>query len=238
MSSPISIIVPAYNAESTLAETLDSVAGQTLRSGVELIVVDDGSADATAAIAESHPVAPRVIRVENGGAPRAMNIGLKAAHGDYLCFLDADDLWAPEKLERQLAVLERRPELGFVLGFSEAFECPSMPAEAFRSIRYVKGAVPGFLGGTIMARRENFTDRPGLYDETLKTGCFIDWFRRATSAGIRHEMLDLIVLRRRIRPNTLSRRVAGARGAAADALSRDFVEIARRAILEKRKANR
>ena len=237
MSSTISIIIPAYNAESTLGETLDSVAGQTLHSGVEVIVVDDGSADGTAALAEGHRVAPRVIRVENGGAPRAMNIGLKAAQGDYLCFLDADDIWTPEKLERQLAVLERRPELGFVLGYSEAFECPSMPAEAFRSIRYVKGAVPGFLGGTIMARRENFMDRPGLYEESLKTGYFIDWFQRATSAGIRHEMLELIVHRRRIRPNTLSRRVAGGLGAA-DALSRDFIEIARRAILEKRKANR
>lgn len=238
MSASISIIVPAYNAESTLAETLDSIAGQRLRSGVEVVVVDDGSTDATAAIAENHRLAPRVIRVENGGAPRAMNIGLKAAQGGYLCFLDADDLWTPEKLEHQLAVLERRPELGFVLGFSEAFECPSMPAEAFRSIRYVKGAVPGFLGGTIMARRENFTDRPGPYEESLKTGYFIDWFQRATSAGIRYEMLDLIVHRRRIRPNTLSRRVAGGRGAAADALSRDFLEIARRAIQEKRKANR
>ena len=238
MSAPISIIIPAYNAESTLGETLDSVAGQTVRSGVEVIVVDDGSADATAAIAESHRIAPRVIRVENGGAPRAMNTGLKAAQGEYLCFLDADDLWAPEKLERQMAELERRPKLGFVLGFSEAFECPSMPAEAFRSIRYVKGAVPGFLGGTIMARRETFTDRPGLYEESLRTGYFIDWFQRATSAGVGYEMLDMVVHRRRIRPNTLSRRVAGARGAAGDPLSRDFVEIARRAILEKRKANR
>ncbi|MEN0001555.1 MAG: glycosyltransferase family A protein, partial [Pseudomonadota bacterium] len=199
MSAQISAIIPAFNAQTTLAETLDSIAAQTMRADIEVILVDDGSTDATATIAEQHLLSPKIIRVENGGAPRALNLGIEAAKGALICFLDADDIWLPEKTERQLAVLNAKPDLGFVLGFTEAFQCPSLPPQAFEKINYIDGPVPGYVGGTILARRDCFTARPGPYDEALKTGYFIEWFQRAQAAGISFEILDALVHKRRIR---------------------------------------
>lgn len=235
MSAHISAIIPAFNAQSTLAETLDSIAAQTKRADMEVILVDDGSTDATATIAEQHQLAPKVIRAENGGAPRALNLGIGAAKGKLICFLDADDIWLPKKTERQVAVLNAKPNLGFVLGFTQAFQCPSLPPQSFEKISYIDGPVPGYVGGTILARRECFTARPGPHDETLKTGYFIEWFQRAQAASISFEILDALVHKRRIRPNTLSRRSAGNAGKP-DALSADFLEIARRAIKARRAA--
>lgn len=102
----VSVIVPAYNAERYLAETLDSAVAQTLRDR-EILVIDDGSTDSTAAIAARYGSAVRVIpHPRNLGLAAARQTGLAEAQGAYVAFLDADDLWHPEKLARQVAVLE------------------------------------------------------------------------------------------------------------------------------------
>ena len=101
----VSVIVPAWNAESTLGETLRSAAAQTHRN-LEIVIVDDGSTDRTPQIAAefcaSDPRA-RLIRQERGGLASARNTAIEAAQGDFIAPLDADDLWHPEKIERQLA---------------------------------------------------------------------------------------------------------------------------------------
>lgn len=102
----VSVIVPAFNAEATLAETLHSVLGQAHRD-LEILVVDDGSSDGTAALAaDLARTEPRLtlIRQENAGVAAARNAGLARARGAYVAWLDADDLWHPAKIERQLAV--------------------------------------------------------------------------------------------------------------------------------------
>jgi glycosyltransferase involved in cell wall biosynthesis len=102
MSGLVSIIIPGYNAAETILETLDSACGQTWRD-LEVILVDDGSIDETAAIAAAYPDARvTVIRTENGGACRARNIGMRTAKGDYLQFMDADDLIESHKIELQM----------------------------------------------------------------------------------------------------------------------------------------
>ena len=102
----VSVIIPAFNAEETLAETLSSVSAQTHRQ-IEILVVDDGSDDRTAEVAEAASrTEPRleVIRQVNAGVAAARNAGLAKARGDYVAWLDADDLWHPAKIEKQLAV--------------------------------------------------------------------------------------------------------------------------------------
>jgi hypothetical protein len=113
----VSVVVPAYNAEATLAASLASAAAQSYRR-IEILIVDDGSTDCTAAVAERFCAAEpraRLIRKANGGASSARNAGIAAASGDYVAPLDADDLWHPAKLERQVAaaLAQRRPP-GFV----------------------------------------------------------------------------------------------------------------------------
>lgn len=111
MNALVSVIVPTYNRAQIVVRALDSVLEQTWRP-IELIVVNDGSPDDTAQVLEAARsraiaagVAPRFISKPNGGAASARNAGLRAATGEYIAFLDDDDLWRPQKLERQLAAM-------------------------------------------------------------------------------------------------------------------------------------
>lgn len=107
MSPPlVSVIIPAYNATRTLQETVQSALSQTM-SDFEIIIVDDGSSDDTLEVARSiEDERVRVLTQPNGGVAAARNAGIRAASGKYVALLDADDLWVPHKLERQLEVLE------------------------------------------------------------------------------------------------------------------------------------
>ncbi len=107
------VVVPAFNAAHTLARALDSVAAQD-PAPAGVIVVDDGSTDATAAVAEAHRLRPRLIRLpRNQGESVAMNAGIEAATGELIAFLDADDAWAPGKLAAQLPLHAADPRLAF-----------------------------------------------------------------------------------------------------------------------------
>jgi glycosyltransferase involved in cell wall biosynthesis len=99
----VSVIIPAYNAEAFVVETVNSALNQTFRD-VEVIVVDDGSKDGTLTALESFGNRIRVHQQANGGVARARNTGVGLATGEWIAFLDADDLWLPDKLERQLAI--------------------------------------------------------------------------------------------------------------------------------------
>ncbi len=104
----VSVVIPAYNAAATLDETLRSVRSQT-HHALEIIVVDDGSTDHTRAIAERHAAADdrvQVVTQENAGLAVARNEGWHRAQSDLIAFVDADDLWAPAKIERQLQALQ------------------------------------------------------------------------------------------------------------------------------------
>ena len=110
MKPLVSILVPCYNAEKWLAETLESALAQTWKN-TEIIVVDDGSTDGSLAIAQSFKVKGiKVISQTNRGASAARNRALKEAQGDFIQYLDADDLLAPDKIERQVSLLEKNDE--------------------------------------------------------------------------------------------------------------------------------
>jgi glycosyltransferase involved in cell wall biosynthesis len=109
----VSVVIPAYNAEGTIAETLASLLAQTF-TDFEALVIDDGSADRTAEVAGgTGDPRVRVLGIPNGGVAHARNQAISQAHGDLIAFLDADDLWEPRKLELQVAALERQPEAGW-----------------------------------------------------------------------------------------------------------------------------
>jgi glycosyltransferase involved in cell wall biosynthesis len=107
----VSAVVPAYNAARTLRAAVESILLQTV-GDIEVIVVDDGSGDDTAGVARAiGDPRVRLVSQANGGASAARNAGIRSARGRYVAFLDADDLWLPEKLERQLAALRRHPDV-------------------------------------------------------------------------------------------------------------------------------
>ena len=195
----ISVIVPACEAATTIGQTLASVRSQS-RAADEMIVVDDGSTDATAAIAVA--AGATVISQPNRGVAAAMNAGLAAARGEFVACLDADDLWAAECLrvhERRL--VDRRDVSGSVARFSE-FACPTLAADV--AARFVPRVnQPAWLAGGMLVRRSAF-DLAGPLDESLRVGAWIEWVDRARHARCTFETIDDVLLRRRLRPGTLS----------------------------------
>jgi len=126
----VSVIVPAFNAEATIEETLRSALAQIYRA-IEIIVVDDGSVDATAQIVAAL-AAPdprlRLIRTTNGGISRARNTAIAASSGSYVAPLDSDDLWHEEKIARQVAVmLGAAAPPGLVYSFFHRIDMASRP---------------------------------------------------------------------------------------------------------------
>ncbi len=118
----VSVIMPVYNGEQFIAQAIDSALAQTLRN-IEVIVVDDGSSDASGSIADryavAHPKRVRVVHQANAGLPLARNAALAAARGRYLALLDADDIWLPDHLSICVDMLERDADIGLVHADSE-----------------------------------------------------------------------------------------------------------------------
>ena len=197
MSLPlVTVIVGAYNAERYLAEAIDSVLAQT-HPRLELIVVDDGSTDGSGRIAESYGDPVRCIRQENGGMAAARNRAIPEARGDYLAFLDADDRFPPDKLERQLAVFEGQPELDVVYGHVTEFLSPDLDEAARALLRAPEHDVPWPTPNLMLVRRESFL-RVGLFSTELKVGIGVDWHARANELGLRSAVPPIVVLERRL----------------------------------------
>src|SRR5438067_1269450 len=112
-SPSVSIIIPVYNAKKYLEETLQSVLAQTFQQ-FEIILVDDGSTDGTSEIIEKFSDRAICLKNDHRGPASSRNLGLQAARGSFIAFLDADDLWLPTKLEKQVAVMRAHPEYGLI----------------------------------------------------------------------------------------------------------------------------
>ncbi len=138
--SLVSVIIPCYNAGRFLPQALKSVYAQTYREW-EILLVDDGSTDDTPAVASAQGDRIRYFRQENRGAAAARNLGIARARGEFIAFLDADDVWFPAKLETQLRLFFRRPDLGLLYS-----DCYSINGN---------GAVTGFYLKRRLSRRRD-----------------------------------------------------------------------------------
>src|SRR5262245_49109170 len=204
MAHPVvSCIVPVFNGERYLREALESILVQTHRA-LDVLVVDDGSTDGTAAIAASYGDRVRHVRQENAGAPAARNLGLHAARGDFITFLDADDLWHPEKLARQMACFDADPSLDACVTHLQNFWIDELADEAERLRDHpLAQPQPGYVTVTLMARRAVF-DRVGGFNTGLTVGDPMEWFARAIDAGVRIELLPDTLVHRRMHRHNLS----------------------------------
>jgi|SRR5919199_1486969 glycosyltransferase involved in cell wall biosynthesis len=171
----ISVIVPAYNASRTILKTIESVQQQNF-SDFELIVINDGSTDQTLELLNTIKD-PRlqVFSYSNGGLPTARNRGISHATGEFITFLDADDLWAPDKLELQLAALQQHPEAGVAYSWTyymdEQGESVHIGAPVFfEGNVYSKLLVGNFLdSGSNPLIRRRAIESVGEFDPTLKS---------------------------------------------------------------------
>jgi glycosyltransferase involved in cell wall biosynthesis len=203
MDSLVTVIIPAHNSGVYLAPALDSILAQKHRP-IEILVVDDGSTDATVETVRGYAPEIRVIEQEQRGHPAARNTGIRAAAGEFLAFLDHDDLWNPDKLKLQIASFERNPALDLVFGHIQNFFTPEMPKEECDRLAVPLQPLPGLLQGAMLARRRSF-DRVGLFSEERSIGDFLDWYGRAMVAQMNIEMLPETVVYRRIHANNFQR---------------------------------
>ena len=132
MRPAVTVVIPTYNRAALLPRALGSVLEQTAADRCEIIVVDDGSTDATAAVLARYGARIRVIRQPNRGLGGARNTGIRAAAGEFIAFLDDDDLWVPDKLAVQLAAFARWPLVGLVGG--RVLECAPGQAARHRAL--------------------------------------------------------------------------------------------------------
>lgn len=206
MTHPMSItaIIPVHNGERYLAETIRSVLDQTLPPD-EIVVVDDGSTDVSAALAQSFGAPVLLLSQANLGPAAARNLGVQHARGDLLAFLDADDLWLPNKLTRQAQVLQDNPTCEAVFGRMENFISPDL--DGSQAARLAKNTAQSgeFSSGALLIRRAAFL-RVGWFDVRLRHGDFIDWWARAGQLSLVYAVLPDLVLRRRLHDDNLTRR--------------------------------
>ena len=193
----ISVVLPVYNRASYVGEAIESVLGQT-RPPDELIVVDDGSTDDSVAVVErwARP-SLRVVRQENRGIGGARNSGLREVTGDLVAFIDSDDLWERDKLERQAVALRESDDVQLVFGHLVEFLSPERADELGASLRVSTDPVPGLIATTLLVRR-TAAERIGPFDESLRVGEFVEWMARARDLGLATRMLPEVVARRRV----------------------------------------
>ena len=170
----VSAIVPAYNAMRYLPETLNSILGQTFED-FEVLIVDDGSTDSIQDWLNRHvtDVRVKVIAQANQGLSAARNTGIVHAQGEYIAFLDADDLWHPLKLAKQVDYLDRHAEIGLIYNWVAVIDAAGNPTG-----RIMGGTIAGNVFAEILQRniidcpsvlvRRQCFDRVGLFDRTLR----------------------------------------------------------------------
>ncbi|MCP3384519.1 glycosyltransferase family 2 protein [Bradyrhizobium sp. CCGUVB4N] len=192
----VSVIIAAYNAETYIAEAVESVLGQTVPPD-EVIVIDDGSTDDTRNVLGEFGDRITVLAQSNNGQAVAVNKALATAQGELIGFCDADDLWTPRKLELQLALLDHQGGVDAVFGKVEQFISPDVPDAQRERLKPAVAIMPGELKQCMLIRRAAL-DRAGPFDESLPATFFIAWLGRAKQNGLRSAHVDDIVLRRRL----------------------------------------
>ena len=210
-SGLVSVIMAVYNTADYVAEAIDSVLAQDYRP-LELMVIDDGSTDATPEILQRYADRPEVLLLhqDNAGQKVARNKGLRHATGEYVCFCDSDNAWLPGRTTRQVALMEDDPEVIVAYGDVQFIDDAGndLPTPV---VRRHSGRISGKLlannfvtFNTVIARREAI-DRIGGFDETVTMGDDYDLLLRLSALGPFRHVAETLA-RYRIRPGQLSQR--------------------------------
>jgi glycosyltransferase involved in cell wall biosynthesis len=202
----VSVIVPVHNGERFVAEALEAIAAQTY-ANVEIVVLDDGSSDDSVRIAEElvdQHGRGIVYRQPHGGVAAARNAGLALASGEMLAFCDQDDVWYPEKLERQLAYLDAHPDIAAIMTRQEPFfEDDIVERPPWLKRDKLFGDLGGVLQLSALIRREAF-EVVGGFAESRSGQDDLDWFLRARREGVGIDILPEVLVRRRVHADNAS----------------------------------
>ena len=203
MSGKVSVIVAVRNGENYLAEAIESIIQQDYEN-TEVIVVNDGSTDQTGQIMEQFGTTIRAFHQEHKGLGAGRNRGIQEARGDYLAFLDHDDLWTKTKISAQMKemVLYRDP---LVFSQMQQFICPSLTEEERKKLSVNCSVVPGYFAGTLLISKKRFCEI-GYFVEKIGVGDFVEWFGRAKALQLPMLVLPEVTLYRRVHLENMGRR--------------------------------
>lgn len=187
----VSVIITVYNGEKYILETLQSIASQDY-SNIEIIIIDDGSTDNTAKLVNDFNV-PIVYELQqHAGIATGWNRGVEKATGEYISFLDSDDLWSRNKTRNQVEFLKLNPHIDILFGYAKEFRSQDVAGD-----HKEMEPVPGISACTMMIKKEKFLE-VGLFNTKWAKGIFSDWYLRATEASLKMYVDKQIVLYRRI----------------------------------------
>jgi glycosyltransferase involved in cell wall biosynthesis len=196
MSLHYSVVIPAFNAAATIAEAIDSVLSQTI-SPTEIIVVDDGSTDDTAAIVSEIAGPIQLIRRSNGGPGAATTAGILAVATPLLATLDSDDLWLAEKIERQMDYLSANSGVTAAFTLAQLFQCSPVSPDDVRVQRF-------WSRTTMLIDTAAALSVGAIIDPPGGRGDMVDWLARCGEMGYQMGMVEEVLALRRIRPGSLS----------------------------------
>ena len=191
----LSVIIPVYNGEKYLSDAVSSLRSQNWSGEMEIIIVDDGSMDGSLLLAKA--IGDIVLNQPRGGAAKARNAGLRASTGEWVMFLDADDVMRESALEQLYTPFTLKPELMAVFGRAEDFYSPELTDQQKTKIQIRKENYGGYLSGCGLFRRQVFT-KIGAFDESLRSGETVEWQIRFRQSGLLSTQLDLVTTRRRL----------------------------------------
>ncbi len=211
----VSVIIPVYNSELYLEESIQSVLAQTYQP-LEILIINDGSTDGSESVAMKFAQQTIYLYQSNQGAAAARNRGIKKSSGEFLAFLDADDLWESDKIAKQMDILEQEADLDMVFGNVFQFISEDTKSVSRARLDEADQILPGYVPGTILIRKKAFL-KVGLFSTAWKVGEFIDWYLKAMETGLNPVMLPDIVMRRRIHSSNLGIRLKDMRN--------DYVKI-------------
>ena len=186
----LSVIIPVYNAERHIADAVRSILSECYPS-LEIIAVDDGSTDGSAEILKSFSEVT-YYKQANSGPAAARNLGIRMSKGDFILFLDADDLFPEGKIRQQLSYFEQRPEIEMVMGKSQFFFEDGSSKTVFRFPDETYQVLSVLLGSGFY--RRSVFDKVGLFEESLQFSEDFDWFNRVRELGIPILVTDDIAL--------------------------------------------
>ncbi len=199
----IAVIIPVYNGEKYIREAVASVQAQSLKN-LHILIADDGSTDTTRAIVAEMALADsriKVLALEHKGVSAALNAALKATTADYISFLDADDLWQSEKLQKQLQALTvGKARICFCM--MQEFETTTPGEVKSHGARTVP--LKGYSKIAFLGARQVFQDY-GLFEEGLAIGDFVEWFSRVLRAEEPVMMLEEVLAYRRVHGENTTR---------------------------------
>ena len=226
----LTAIIPAYRAGRYLKETVDSLRNQEGFNAdeSEIIVIDDGSDDNTAEVAEKLGVI--LLHTDHKGAAAARNAGIKEAEGNYILLLDADDLLAPGALKALRDPFVENPELCGCFSKAQEFLSPELNEEQKKGLIVKSEPYGGTLPGCSLLKREVF-EKTGLFDEGLHGGETVDWMIRFRKLGMPVTEIEAVTLLRRIHASNTGRLHRGKEMA-------NYAKILRRSMAERRAENK